>query len=405
MECSRFQRGVTKRGKPLFARGQAANEAWVLIGLITLVLIFYILFLPPAERHKLLEDGPGISTVTLPGGLNATLFQDHIGTLDAHEPVIAHAIPSSRVFESKKAVILEEFNPFFVRRGWFGRRLQNLTFEIPDVENTDNVLLAFEAPVRSGVLAVSLNGRVVFESPVSRTPSPIRLRKEHLDKSNSLEFSVSGVGFAFWRSNEIQIQNAKVVADVTDVSRQKAQNVFAVSPAEKNNVLIATLDYTADCDDTLVGPLTILINDQRVFGGVPDCGGPNRIEVPGQILQEGANTMHFQTTRGDYFLSSMRLTTILRKTRSYVAYVDVPKQVVDRARTNAVRVMLEIDFVDDKKPKVADVNINGHITRIDQNEPFYARNLNAFVLPGSRNYIEITPVSSINIPELRVVVR
>ncbi len=388
-------------------RGQSGNEAWVVIGLITLLLIFYILFLPPAERQKLLDDSTTYDSTT-DGSIsvaNNTLLKERVGTLEAHEPIITHSLPASRIYESKKAVVFDEPNAFYVKRGWFSRKDNIIDFGVPDLANSDNIMLAYDTTVRTGILTVTLNEKVIFEGQIPRSPAPIRLRKDLLQKDNTLRFSVNNVGFAFWSSNEIDFTNVKIIGDVSDVTRQKAQNVFAVSPVEKNNVVTATLEYTAECDEASAGPLSIMINDQRVYQGVPDCGGKNRAEINSAALQEGSNALFFETTKGDYYLSGMKLTTLLKKTRSFIGYFDVSDAVVQRAKDNTARVMLEIDFVDDKLPKRAQVNVNGHLTFIDQVEPFYAKNLNAFVLSGPRNYIEVIPESSIGIPELRVVVK
>ncbi|MEK6874742.1 MAG: hypothetical protein AABX52_03265 [Nanoarchaeota archaeon] len=382
-------------------RAQPANEAWVLVGLITLLLVFYILFLPPADRKKLLEETP----TTAQGLANSTLIVEHVGLLESHEPTIEHGIPPSHIFEAKKAVVLESFNPFFIKKGWFTQRNENLSFLIPDLEHTDNVVLAFDAPAHVGILTLKLNGRVIFESAITRSPAPIRIRKDWLQKENSLEFVVNNVGFAFWRVNQISFDNIKILGDVTDISRQKSQNVFAISPEEKRNLLIAKLLYTSDCKEHDVSPLMILVNNQRVFSGIPDCGGKNQIEISGTVFEEGVNTLTFQTNQGDYYLSNMKLITALKKTKAYINYFDISQELFSSVQSGTARVMLEIDFVDDQKPKSAQLNINGHVTYIDQIEPFYVRNLNTFILLGYRNYIEIVPDTSISIPQLRIVVK
>ena len=65
-------------------------------------------------------------------------------------------------------------------------------------------------------------------------------------------------------------------------------------------------------------------------------------------------------------------------------------------------VILEIDFVDDGKRKRAELNINGHLTFLDQKEAFYSRVLNPWLEPGARNYIEIIPETALNIVQVRV---
>ena len=85
-------------------------------------------------------------------------------------------------------------------------------------------------------------------------------------------------------------------------------------------------------------------------------------------------------------------------------YFEVVPKLFDMVRDGREDIYLEIDFIDDGERKRAQLNINGHLTFVDQREPFYTRNIDTWVVPGARNYIEIVPETALNIPEIRVVV-
>ena len=63
--------------------------------------------------------------------------------------------------------------------------------------------------------------------------------------------------------------------------------------------------------------------------------------------------------------------------------------------------LLSIEFIDNQDNKKATLNVNGHLTEIDQIDPEYSRNVDSWLEPGN-NYVEIKPKSDIHIVELKV---
>ena len=64
------------------------------------------------------------------------------------------------------------------------------------------------------------------------------------------------------------IENAKIVGDITDTSRQKSQNIFTLTKTEQRNLEEAYLKfipYCANIDN--VGTLSITINQREIFQG------------------------------------------------------------------------------------------------------------------------------------------
>ena len=58
-------------------------------------------------------------------------------------------------------------------------------------------------------------------------------------------------------------------------------------------------------------------------------------------------------------------------------------------------------LIDNQDNKKATLNVNGHLTEIDQIDPEYSRNVDSWLEPGN-NYVEIKPKSDIHIVELKV---
>ena len=388
-------------------QGQTSgSDAWILVGLIGLMMLFYIMFLPPQEREGLLSDQGGVMG---PGGpiAGGTLLKRTPGRLDALlQPGFEHVVPSFKVVELKNAQVLASLNPFSVSNSWFGDHAYKTTFHIEAPDLVDAPLLVFEAPVRSGVLTIKLNGKMVYAfEPRSSDVPPIMLKKSDLQQDNDIEFSVSGVGLRFWSSNRFDVVNARLLGDVSDLSRQKAQNIFTLSPQEKASLLAATLAFVPECEQARVGILDILVNGNQVYSAIPACNSPFQTEVGLSQLHEGTNELMFKTRQGTYNMKLAKVQTKVRQTGTFIDYFELNQSVFNEVVAGRRRVELQIDFVDDAKPKRATVNVNGHMTFIDQREPFYSRAINPWVLPGPRNYIELSPETTLNVPELRIVVR
>ena len=125
---------------------KSGSQAGVVIALVTIVLVAYILFLPPEEREDLLDSENGyygsISEDDNLSLINVTSLRlEYVGE-DEYE----HSIPNIYLFESTGAEVLDTFNPFYIRNGWFDKKTHNISFYITDLGNTGNVALSFEAP-------------------------------------------------------------------------------------------------------------------------------------------------------------------------------------------------------------------------------------------------------------------
>jgi len=388
----------SKRG----AGAPSGSSAGSVIGILTLLLIFYILFIPPEERRELLY-GDNDSDSDGRNGNNSILLLANIGRLDYQsESDYDHTIPNVYLVETKNAQVIERFNPFVVSKGWFTDEPRVVTFTLAQPELTSNIKLVFDAITRKGVLTIRLNGRVVYEGrPDAVNVAPIELKREQLRADNTLEFTVSGVGIAFWRVNQYEITNAQVIADITDAARQESTNVVNLEPTEANNLKRATLTFFPVCTQGEVGALEVIVNNERVSGSVPDCDSVNRIELDVDDLYAGRNTVVFKITEGAYRVEQIRLRTELKEGASFIDYFELNSTAFDAVQDRRKKLMLRIQMVDDKEDKRAELNINGKRDFIDQRSPTYERDLLNFAVEGN-NYIELIPKSDLNVVKLEV---
>lgn len=374
-------------------KGQQGTPAAALIGIILVLFIFYILFLPPEERRELLEEGTISDDDGVPAG--GRLLDVTPGRLTFTEKTaIDHSIPNIYLEETKESVILGQENPFSVSKGWFGEQRKRIVFGVERLDDVKNVVLGFSAPIRKGILTISLNGQVVFENTVPvQNPAPVVLPNALLRGSNELEFFVQG---SWFESKKFELSDVKVVGELTDVGMQMAESSFTISPLEFDNLKSAFLDFYPICDQRDIGTLSLALNGKIVFSAPPACDSLNRQDVFKDDLIEGKNTVSFKIDRGAYRIEQVRLKTVLEPMKSFLEYFEVKQSVYNDILDNKRDVILRIEFVDDEKMKRAEVSVNGKLISLDQTENVFERDVSSSIREGN-NYIEIRPLSELNV--------
>ncbi len=404
IECNTLKTIGLKKGDKMLlkkATSSGANAA-IIIGVIGIALILYIIFLPEAERQKILKEGGIEYEEGLPGDF---LLRKHVGRLvHQSQDSISHYVPSFHLFESRESEVLHKYNPFIIRRSWFSRKFQTLRFSFDNFENTDNVLLAFDAPKHEGILRIRLNSQLIYEFSVKTAlVKPVPLDKVLLKpKDNILEFEVGGTGLRFWDANVYSIDGLRIIGDITDVSRQASSNTLVVDAAEMDNIVSAKLSFLPRCDEAEVGNLNIKINSELIYSAIPDCGSIAIQDVDKDLLNEGRNVVFFQTKKGDYRLDSIKLISKLKTVKSFIEYFEVDEDLYEDIADESSSIVLYVDFVDNNEAKRGSINVNGHMASFDQKTPLFKRDISKWVKEGARNYIEIIPETTLEIPEVRV---
>ena len=392
-------------------KAQGGVNTAVLVAVISGLIILYILFLPETERGALLE-GKEIKKTT--GSSSAdeengdVLLREFPGRIDTVEGVLDKTIPNIFLFEKTSAKELEGINPFIVRNGWFDKKERTVSFGIDDLENTDNVILSFAAKKHEGILTIKLNNEIIYENDVeTETVAPIRLNRNLLRSTNTFEFSVSSVGFGFWKTNEYSFDEVKIIGDITDRSKQESKNVFTLTGTELSNIESANLRFVPYCRDVAnVGVLEVSMNGRELFSAVPVCEDPYRQPIPLGVLNSGENKIIFKTNKGSYSVEQIKVKFVEKELRTSIYYFEVNQSIIDDIEEEDIDIVLTIEFVDDEKNKRADLNINDRLTSIDQEERIYTRTLNDdedpnFIEEGN-NFIEVRPRTMLDIVEIKV---
>lgn len=393
--------GMYKRGQ-----GPATGTA-VLLAIITALLVAFIILIPPAERAELLGDNEtSISKETGYTVSEKNLLTVSPGRIDyLAQKEIEHPLPVVHIYTKTEAKVLAEKNIAYLKKSVFSEENSKFSFSIPDLENTKNVLLTFnvleaEAEER---LVITFNDEEIFNAEVVKgNIKPIKIPSNLLQQNNLMTFSASSPGLAFWATNEISLENIRIVADVTSLEAQSSKNIFLVSDTEKENLETVILKFQPECNMGEVGKLTVTINGLPVYSGMPDCElAMIPIEFSPAHLNLGENEIVFFTEKGMYLLSHVVIESNLEELIFPTYYFELSYEQYQEIADGKKSVELGIDFVDVVARKYGSLVFNGHVKYFDTKEISYAIDLSEDVVQGA-NAIQIKPKKTLDVRELKV---
>ncbi len=381
-------------------KAQAGMNAAILVTIIAGLIILYIVFLPTSEMEKIIgEKGNAAGQET-----QNMLLKASPGTLTATSGLEDEkAIPNIFLVETTNAKELEKINPFIVRNGWFDKKTKIINFDIADLDNTDNVAVSFAAKKRTGILALKLNNAVVFENELSsEVIEPVKLDKKLLQKTNSLEFSVSSVGTKFWTTNEYDFDSIKILGDITDTSKQQSTNIFSLSDSEFSSLGKATLKFIPYCGSVNeIGTLDIFSNNKKLFSAVPVCNNAYKQSIPKTALNQGENNIVFKTNKGSYSVEQIKVALEFKEPTLKTYYFEVSKDAINKVNNGNQDVQLTIKFLDDSKTKRLKLDVSGHSETVETQKQTFTEKINSKVSEGN-NYIRLEPSENVEVAELRV---
>ena len=384
-------------------KGQAAGAA-VLLALIAALLIMFVILLPPQERAKLLEEEGSGNGAGAGNFSERLLLQESPGRIDfIAQDMIEHPLPVMNVYTRTQTKSLAERNLVTPQRGIFTDEQVSFEFKIPDIENTENVLLSFRVASSEGQIIVLFNGEEVFNEELPEgSVQPIPLTKGLLQETNTISFSVSSPGGAFWKTNEARLENIKVIADVTNTESQTARSVFLISETEKENLEKVELKLQPECRSGDVGKLIVAINGKEMYNSIPDCGVPIiPIQFSPDLIYTGENEIIFQTMKGTYVLSHIRIVSQLKEVDFPTYYFELSNEEFQDVKDDDRDVKLTLDFVDVVTAKSGELIVNGNRKHFDTTDAVFNLDISDDIVRGN-NAIKIKPSKTIEVRELRV---
>ncbi|MEK6886866.1 MAG: hypothetical protein AABW88_03465 [Nanoarchaeota archaeon] len=384
-------------------KGQAGGAAG-LVAIIAFLIILYILIIPEDIRSDLINGTSDSKSTTKSTTLSESILVfEHPGTLD---PITLKnrekVLDSFNLRADKGAVVLKSAEAVHIENGWLRRNPYNFSFKVTDLGNTDNYVLAFDVINSYGRITVALNGKEIYNSPAPvGNIAPIIINKEDVKEQNSLILSVSSPGLAFWRLNEYDLKNVRVIADFVDVSTKEYKNFFIITATEKENFDKTKLNFVPDCLTKSVGPLKIWINEKQLnYQALPDCGTLSSIEFNSDLLKQGDNSITFKAEDGNYFIDRVSIKADLKEMKYPFYYFELKSKDFSKVQNRTANVTLILQFPD-KDRKQGELNVNGQLSSIDVENSTFTKNINLYAEEG-QNYIQIKPKTIMNIVDLTV---
>ena len=368
-----------------WSKAQSGMNAAILVAILAALIIIYIIFLPSEQRLGLIgenvtddKDNDGIkdSEVLIE---EKSLTMEVIGAKERE-----YTLPSVNLYTRTEPEELWKENSIYVKNGLFDKEDKTIDFKVDDPDTLNNILISFNAKKSKGRLILTLNGYEIFNNKIEKVNvdpikvsndylaennelfnndidkvnvDPIKISNDYLAENNELIFSVSGVGIAFWSTNEYLLENFKIVAQKTDTSTQTSQNKFHIS--DSDNIEKAELIFLPDCQQGNVGILEVLINKNIVYSSVPDCGTPYPLSFSPFNLISGENTVTFRADTGRYLIDQVKVKTDLKDQPSYTYFFDLKSDDLKDIKDDKKELNLSFYFADDREDKEAEIIING----------------------------------------------
>ena len=391
------------RKRSFAKKAQAAAAAAVLVAIIGAALVSYVVLVSPEERAKLLDEDFEDSDST--SGSSDTLLREYPGNIEfLSVDEIDHSIASIHIYTETNSEVLTERSSLQMKRTVFSSEDGLVSFSVDDANLVDDVLMNFRVTEASGTLTVSFNGEDLLEQEVVVGDSvTIDLPSELLELENELKFSVSSPGAAFWKSNMVNLESVKLVADVTDISHREATGIFSISDTEAENLETAVFSFQPDCSSDVEGTLTITLNNEySLYSATPDCRVQmGDVELDPSMLFVGQNTLHFYTEEGDYVLHNLEVESVLERVEYSTYYFQLTYEEEQSLISDDSTVEVTLEFSDDSETKTGYVSINGYKRHCDPTGSSYSFDISDYAVNGN-NAISIQPSRTIEVRELTV---
>lgn len=357
------------------------------------MILLYVLFLPPAERAKILEDTT-VTTAAQYNQLNPVLLKESPGRLDLlQRDTIAHKLTSFSLLSTTEGKILKDFNSVYVEKSDFSEKPLTLQFDLDNVENIDNVILSFGVIDASGALIITLNGNIITQTSYKKgeAVAPINIPKNLLTKSNSIKFQASSPGVLFFKTNKYSLLNVKLFGDVTDKSGFINTQSFFITTQEDNFLEKATVSFLPNCKETDVSRLQVSLNNQEVYSGIPNCKLPVKIEVGSGRVLEGENKIMFAIDKGAYNIDQLLFTSNLKDLVYPTYYFELTDDQYQDLKNNFIDVNMTVTFVRSVDFQDVEVEINGRKFSIDNKKRVFNQVIDPYLIEDN-NAITLRPL-------------
>ncbi len=363
-------------------RRRAQAGAAVLIALIAVLIIMYVLFLPPADRAVLLNETSPATAVNTTG--SNVIFQT-VPTVAQQQGPETHGMPPFTVRTQTSGNVLADRSSLSVSRTAFSNSPETVVFDMPS--SSSNPLLSFTASSSTGGLRVLLNNVSIFDAVIQHPQvAPIQLPAGMLTSHNTLTFEADPVGFAIWQSHQTNLVNVRVTADVTSFAQAgQTQRIAITDPA---SIQSAGLVFVPDCPQKQ-GRLTVTMNGETIYSGFPDCGIPVHVELAQSHIKDGENVLSFSVGKGEYSIDQASV-NVLRQQQNTQKSFTISQNLLSQVAAQQRPILLRLAFAQPEAQGV--IILNGQQLAFRTHQQSFAAPITQYLHVGS-NTIQVAQTS------------
>ncbi|MEK6968474.1 MAG: hypothetical protein AABX51_07650 [Nanoarchaeota archaeon] len=381
----------------LFRKGQGGGASTAaFVALITLFIIIWILFLPPAEREKLLNNDSNSDIIE---EQKNTLLDESPKTLFVEkQSEFEHRVNAVNLYTTEEDQVIKRRDGVLVQSGSGEQNSFRIAFHLDDPKNVKNAQLAFTVASHSGVLEILLNDEVIFSGEIKEVaPSPITL--DNLESDNILEFRVTSPGWQFWKINSYQLENVRIIASIQNLNNREASTQFSVTYTPEN-VEKTTLRFVLDCNQGQMGVLTATVNDRVVLSKVPECGIAETVDFDPRLLLRGSNVLTFRSETGAVLIDNIVIRSVVQQPTFPIYYFELNESNFNKVERDLKNVRLILKFAGDED-KTGTININNRKLSFNQNTNTYSKDISQYVI-NDNNFIQIIPEKTLDVQQIVV---
>jgi hypothetical protein len=374
---------------------KAENPVTTLIIIIGVLIVLYVLVMPPCDKCELLNTDCPSYCEDESGASGDVLLNVEPGDVSLSDKR-TYDLGSINLYSHSEPDVDRLSNSLSVSKGWFGAVDQDLTFNVDSFSDLESAQLSFVVVDSRGDLNIYLNDRQVFSDGISsgRTVE-VDLPVSYLEEVNELRLESETPGLAFWVRNYYDLRDVEILKSF-EIVHSSDEKSFFISDQEYDALDEAELEFTIHCS-SLEGEaqFKIYLNDELSRSDTIGCISRDiSMSVDYDSLNEGTNTVRFLVDNGDFLLSDIGMEVWFDESVSPSYEFDV-----DRKTGNEFELYMKFDSSDDEKR--GNINLNGHTIEFDTSLNVFRKDITSYVDLGT-NYLEIRPDNNFEIDRLKV---
>lgn len=368
-----------------------------LIILMAILIILYMVLIPPEAQKEILEKGKLPDKETgQESKLNTFLLETPGLVFPESKEKEVIKIPSINLFSKTSQKITDLAPSVTVTRSLVNNNFYDLNFKLDNIENINKLKLFFNVVSAKGSLVISLNDQISFRGIPSKEILPLELPTANLKSENKIKIETSSPGWKFLSVNKYEIKDLKLIKEALSENKKEIRS-FTL---EKDKVKKTKLNFFINCLNNREdqGILKIFLNKFNIHLAQIICDANQQaLDIQEDYFEEGRNELSFEADIGNYIVEQIELEVNSERGKSPTYFFDVSESDLNN------EFVLRMDLVpnEDDERSTAALLINSERITLDTDRNTFSKDISEFIKEGE-NFIKILPRNEFEIISLEV---